>query len=414
MTEIEIIGKKSKLASKKLINLGNKKNLALKNIADNLIANYDKTITSNMLDLESGKISGLSNSFLDRLALDKSRIEAIVKSIYKIIAMEDPIGKIVSGHITKDGLEIKKVTVPLGVIGLIYESRPNVTVDAACLCLKAGNSIILRGGKEAINTNSCLVEIIRDSIKSAGLPEDSVQLIKDTSRKSALELMSLNKYLDVLIPRGSAKLIKSVTENSRVPVIKTGSGKCHIYVDKFANIDTAVNIIFNAKTSRPSVCNAVETVLIHKDIATKALPKIKDKLQTKNVELIGCHKTIKVLGNKVIPATDLDWSTEYLDYKLAIKVVENFIDAINHISLYSTGHSECIITSDYNRAIRFTSLVDSAAVYVNASTRFTDGGKFGLGAEIGISTQKLHARGPMGINELTSYKFVITGDGQIR
>lgn len=414
MTEIEIIGKKSKLASKKLINLRNKKNLALKNIADNLIANYDKTITSNMLDLESGKISGLSNSFLDRLALDKSRIEAIVKSIYKIIAMEDPIGKIVSGHITKDGLEIKKVTVPLGVIGLIYESRPNVTVDAACLCLKAGNSIILRGGKEAINTNSCLVEIIRDSIKSAGLPEDSVQLIKDTSRKSALELMSLNKYLDVLIPRGSAKLIKSVTENSRVPVIKTGSGNCHIYVDKFANIDTAVNIIFNAKTSRPSVCNAVETVLIHKDIATKALPKIKDKLQTKNVELIGCHKTIKVLGNKVIPATDLDWSTEYLDYKLAIKVVENFSDAINHISLYSTGHSECIITSDYNRAIRFTSLVDSAAVYVNASTRFTDGGKFGLGAEIGISTQKLHARGPMGINELTSYKFIITGDGQIR
>lgn len=414
MTEIEIIGKKSKLASKKLINLGNKKNLALKNIADNLIANYDKTITSNMLDLESGKISGLSNSFLDRLALDKSRIEAIVKSIYKIIAMEDPIGKIVSGHITKDGLEIKRVTVPLGVIGLIYESRPNVTVDAACLCLKAGNSIILRGGKEAINTNSCLVEIIRDSIKSAGLPEDSVQLIKDTSRKSALELMSLNKYLDVLIPRGSAKLIKSVTENSRVPVIKTGSGNCHIYVDKFANIDTAVNIIFNAKTSRPSVCNAVETVLIHKDIATKALPKIKDKLQTKNVELIGCHKTIKVLGNKVIPATDLDWSTEYLDYKLAIKVVENFSDAINHISLYSTGHSECIITSDYNRAIRFTSLVDSAAVYVNASTRFTDGGKFGLGAEIGISTQKLHARGPMGINELTSYKFIITGDGQIR
>lgn len=414
MTEIEIIGKKSKLASKKLINLENKKNLALKNIADNLIANYDKTITSNMLDLESGKISGLSNSFLDRLALDKSRIEAIVKSIYKIIAMEDPIGKIVSGHITKDGLEIKKVTVPLGVIGLIYESRPNVTVDAACLCLKAGNSIILRGGKEAINTNSCLVEIIRDSIKSAGLPEDSVQLIKDTSRKSALELMSLNKYLDVLIPRGSAKLIKSVTENSRVPVIKTGSGNCHIYVDKFANIDTAVNIIFNAKTSRPSVCNAVETVLIHKDIATKALPKIKDKLQTKNVELIGCHKTIKVLGNKVIPATDLDWSTEYLDYKLAIKVVENFSDAINHISLYSTGHSECIITSDYNRAIRFTSLVDSAAVYVNASTRFTDGGKFGLGAEIGISTQKLHARGPMGINELTSYKFIITGDGQIR
>ena len=226
--------------------------------------------------------------------------------------------------------------------------------------------------------------------------------------------MSLNKYLDVLIPRGSAKLIKSVTENSRVPVIKTGSGNCHIYVDKFANIDTAVNIIFNAKTSRPSVCNAVETVLIHKDIATKALPKIKDKLQTKNVELIGCHKTIKVLGNKVIPATDLDWSTEYLDYKLAIKVVENFSDAINHISLYSTGHSECIITSDYNRAIRFTSLVDSAAVYVNASTRFTDGGKFGLGAEIGISTQKLHARGPMGINELTSYKFIITGDGQIR
>lgn len=414
MSRLEIMGKSAKLASKELINSGNKRNDALKNISENLILNCDKIIESNMIDLKIGKDMGLSDAFLDRLSLDKSRIDSIADGIYKIISMEDPIGKILDGHVTKDGLEVKKVSVPLGVIGIIYESRPNVTVDAACLCLKSGNSVILRGGKEAINTNLCLVNLIKQALKTSGLPENSVQLIEDTSRQSALELMSLNKYLDVLIPRGSARLIQSVTENSKVPVIETGAGNCHVYVDKYADIEMAANIIFNAKTSRPSVCNAIETILVHKDIAKEALPRINEKLQTKNVELIGCPETVAILGNQITPATESDWSKEYLDYKLAVKVVNSLEEAIKHIALYSTGHSESIITSNYNRARKFTSSVDSAAVYVNASTRFTDGGQFGLGAEIGISTQKLHARGPMGINELTSTKFIILGDGQIR
>ena len=414
MSRLEIMGKSAKLASKELINSGNKRNDALKNISENLILNCDKIIESNMIDLKIGKDMGLSDAFLDRLSLDKSRIDSIADGIYKIISMEDPIGKILDGHVTKDGLEVKKVSVPLGVIGIIYESRPNVTVDAACLCLKSGNSVILRGGKEAINTNLCLVNLIKQALKTSGLPENSVQLIEDTSRQSALELMSLNKYLDVLIPRGSARLIQSVTENSKVPVIETGAGNCHVYVDKYADIEMAANIIFNAKTSRPSVCNAIETILVHKDIAKEALPRINEKLQTKNVELIGCPETVAILGNQITPATESDWSKEYLDYKLAVKVVNSLEEAIEHIALYSTGHSESIITSNYNRARKFTSSVDSAAVYVNASTRFTDGGQFGLGAEIGISTQKLHARGPMGINELTSTKFIILGDGQIR
>ena len=414
MTELEIMGSNAKSASKELINSGNKRNIALKNIAESLVLNCDKIINSNMLDLKIGKDAGLSDALLDRLLLNKSRIKSMADGIHKVIALEDPIGKILSGHVTKDGLEIKKVSVPLGVIGIIYESRPNVTVDASCLCLKSGNSVILRGGKEAINTNICLVGIIREALKNSGLPENSVQLIKDTSRQSALELMSLNKYLDVLIPRGSANLINSVAENSKVPVIETGAGNCHIYVDKYADLDMAANIIFNAKTSRPSVCNSIETILVQKDIAKEALPKIENLLQTKDVELIGCRKTIDILGNQITPATEADWSREYLDYKLAVKVVNSLEEAIDHIALYSTGHSESIITSNYNRARKFTSLVDSAAVYVNASTRFTDGGQFGLGSEIGISTQKLHARGPMGINELTSTKFIILGDGQIR
>lgn len=414
MTELEIMGNNAKLASKELINSGNKRNTALKNIAESLVLNCDKIIKSNMVDLKLGKDTGLSEAFLDRLSLDKPRIESIAKGIYEIISLEDPIGKVLDGHITKDGLEIKKVSVPLGVIGIIYESRPNVTVDASCLCLKSGNSVILRGGKESINTNLCLISLIREALKVSDLPENSVQLVEDTSRQSALELMSLSKYLDVLIPRGSANLIRSVTENSKVPVIETGAGNCHVYVDKYADINMASNIIFNAKTSRPSVCNAIETILVHKDIAKEALPKINDKLQIKNVELIGCPETVDILGKQVTPATESDWEKEYLDYKLAVKVVNSLEEAIEHIALYSTGHSESIITSNYNRARKFTSSVDSAAVYVNASTRFTDGGQFGLGAEIGISTQKLHARGPMGINELTSAKFVILGDGQIR
>ena len=309
---------------------------------------------------------------------------------------------------------IRKVTVPFGVIGVIYEARPNVTSDAAALCLKAGSAVILRGGKEAINSNLAISEIMRNAVESVGFPKDCIALVKDTSRQSATELMQLSDYLDVLIPRGGAGLIRSVVENAKVPVIETGVGNCHIYVDESADVQMAANIIFNAKTSRPSVCNAIETILVHKNIAQKALPEIKKLLDTKNVEIRGCETTRKILGDSVIPATEEDYAKEFLDYILAVKVVDSLDDAIDHIAKYSTGHSESIITNDYNNANKFTACVDSAAVYVNASTRFTDGGEFGLGAEIGISTQKLHARGPMGLNELTSCKFIIRGNGQIR
>ena len=302
----------------------------------------------------------------------------------------------------------------MGVIGIIFEARPNVTSDAAALCLKAGSAVILRGGKEAINSNTAIAKIMCDAIEKAGLPRDCISLVTDTSRQSATELMQLSDYLDVLIPRGGAGLIKSVVENAKVPVIETGVGNCHVYVDKSADIDMAANIIYNAKTSRPSVCNAIETVLVHKDIAEKALPKIKAELDKKNVEIRGCDRTKAILGDSVVPATDNDYAIEFLDYILAVKVVDSLDEALDHIAKYSTGHSECIVTSDYASANKFTASVDSAAVYVNSSTRFTDGGEFGLGAEIGISTQKLHARGPMGLNELTSSKYIIRGNGQIR
>ena len=302
----------------------------------------------------------------------------------------------------------------MGVIGIIYEARPNVTVDAAALCLKSGNAVILRGGKEAIHSNLCLAKVMRSALEAAGLPADSVQLVEDTTRRSSLELMGLTEYLDVLIPRGGAGLIRAVVENSHVPVIETGAGNCHVYVDAFADLDMAANIIYNAKTSRPSVCNAIETILIHEAVAEEALPKIRDRLQEKQVQLRGCERTRQILGSSVIPATEEDWATEYLDYILAVRVVKSLDEAVEHISRYSSGHSECIVTRDYKNAKEFTARIDSAAVYVNASTRFTDGGEFGLGAEIGISTQKLHARGPMGLNELTSVKFILEGDGQIR
>ena len=302
----------------------------------------------------------------------------------------------------------------MGVIGIIYEARPNVTSDAAALCLKAGSAVILRGGKEAINSNKAIAEVMRDALEQAGLPRDCVALVGDTTRRSATELMQLSDYLDVLIPRGGAGLIKSVVENAKVPVIETGVGNCHAYIDESADIDMAKNIVFNAKTSRPSVCNALETLLVHSAIADKALPAIKAELDKKNVEIHGCERTAEILGDCVVPATEDDYKYEFLDYIIAVKVVDSLEQALEHISKYSTGHSECIVTSDLAAANTFTARVDSAAVYVNASTRFTDGGEFGLGAEIGISTQKLHARGPMGLNELTSSKFIITGNGQIR
>lgn len=414
MTQLEIMGAKAKEASRFLMTAGSKKDEALSAIAKALRENADKIIKANDIDIENGKKAGLTKSLLDRLKLTEERINGMADGVSEVASLADPVGRVLDGRTLKNGLQIEKVTVPMGVIGIIFEARPNVTSDAAALCLKAGSAVILRGGKEAINSNKAIAEIMRDAIEGAGLPRDCVSLVEDTTRQSATELMQLSEYLDVLIPRGGAGLIKSVVENAKVPVIETGVGNCHVYVDKSADVDMAKSIIFNAKTSRPSVCNTIETVLVHKDIAEKALPEIKAELDKMNVEIRGCERTREILGDSVVPATENDYAIEFLDYILAVKVVDSLDDALAHIAKYSTGHSESIITSDYESANKFTACVDSAAVYVNASTRFTDGGEFGLGAEIGISTQKLHARGPMGLNELTSSKFIIRGNGQIR
>lgn len=414
MTQLEIMGANAKNASVFLRTAGSKKDDALLAIAKALREHSDEIIKANEIDIENGKNAGLTESLLDRLRLTPERINGMAEGVEQVAALADPIGNVLEGRTLKNGLNIEKVRVPMGVIGIIFEARPNVTSDAAALCLKAGSAVILRGGKEAINSNLAVSEIMRNAVESVGFPKDCIALVKDTSRQSATELMQLSDYLDVLIPRGGAGLIRSVVENAKVPVIETGVGNCHIYVDESADVQMAANIIFNAKTSRPSVCNAIETILVHKNIAQKALPEIKKLLDTKNVEIRGCETTRKILGDSVIPVTEEDYAKEFLDYILAVKVVDSLDDAIDHIAKYSTGHSESIITNDYNNANKFTACVDSAAVYVNASTRFTDGGEFGLGAEIGISTQKLHARGPMGLNELTSCKFIIRGNGQIR
>jgi len=387
---------------------------ALYALADALEANCDFILKENEKDLEAGREAGMSKSLLDRLALSADRVSSMAQGARQVAAFADPIGTVLSGSVMPNGLEVTKVRVPLGVIGIIYEARPNVTADAAALCLKSGNAVILRGGKEAINSNIAVAEVMRKAIEEAGLPIDCIQLVRDTTRQSSIELMGLTDYLDVLIPRGGAGLIKATVENAKVPVIETGTGNCHVYVDEFADFKMATDIIFNAKTSRPSVCNAIESVLVHKSVAEEVLPMIKTELDKMNVEIRGCEITKNILGDSVVSATEEDFATEFLDYILAVKVVESIDEAIEHIAKYSTGHSECIVTKDFANANRFTKEVDAAAVYVNASTRFTDGGEFGLGAEIGISTQKLHARGPMGINELTSMKFIVKGSGQIR
>ena len=394
--------------------MGEEKNDALKLIAKALIDNTDAILAANKIDVDNGRANGLTESIIDRLSLSKTRIEGMAQGVLDVVALPDPIGAVLSGSKRPNGLNITKVRVPIGVIGIIFEARPNVTSDAASLCLKSGNTVILRGGKEAINSNKCIADIMRSALEKSALDKNCIQLIEDTTRQSSVELMGLVDYLDLLIPRGGAGLIKAVVENAKVPVIETGVGNCHVFVDESADIDMAANIIYNAKTSRPSVCNAIETILVHKNIAEKALPVIKARLDEKNVELRGCERTREILGDSVIPAIEADWATEYLDYILAVKVVDNIDEAIAHITKYSSGHSECIVTENYKNANRFKNEVDAAAVYVNASTRFTDGGMFGLGAEIGISTQKIHARGPMGLNELTSMKFIIEGDGQIR
>lgn len=407
------LGKKAKAVQASLADASTAlKNDALCAIAKALSERKNEIIEANSIDLEAGRNSGMSESLLDRLALNEKRIDDIASSVLEIVALPDPVGVIKNGSTRPNGLNIEKVAVPMGTIAVIYEARPNVTIDAAALCLKSGNAVILRGGKEAINSNKASAKIMRDAIKSVGLNENCIQLVEDTSRETANALMKLNGYIDVLIPRGGAGLINSVVQNATVPVIETGVGNCHIFVDKTADIDMAANIIFNAKTSRPSVCNAAESLVIHKDIAAAALPVIKAKLDEKNVILYGDEFARNIID--ILPADEDDWGREYLDYKMSVKTVNDVDEAIAHINEYSTGHSEAIITSDYNSVQKFTKLVNSSSVYVNASTRFTDGGQFGFGAEIGISTQKLHARGPIGLPELTTTKFVIRGNGQIR
>ena len=388
------------------------KNEALTAISNALKANKAEILKANALDLENGKANGMSESLLDRLALSEKRIDDIADSVFEIVALPDPVGRIKDGSTRPNGLNIEKVAVPLGTVAVIYEARPNVTIDAAALCLKSGNTVILRGGKEAINSNIATAGIMRNAIEAIGLDRNCIQLVENTDRETANALMKLNKYVDVLIPRGGAGLINSVVQNATVPVIETGVGNCHIFVDKTADIDMAVSIIFNAKTSRPSVCNAAESLVIHREIAEKALPEIKAKLDEKSVVLYGDEEARKIID--ILPATEEDWGTEYLDYKMSVKTVADVDEAIDHINTYSTGHSEAIITNSYESVQKFTQKVNSSAVYVNASTRFTDGGQFGFGAEIGISTQKLHARGPIGLPELTTTKFVIRGNGQIR
>lgn len=414
MTEIEKLGFNAKEAEKKLsVASTDQKNKALLAIAEALKNNKEKIINNNKKDIENGKKSGLSETLLDRLLLNGDRVDSMAMGVIDVADLPDPVGKILYEKKMANGLLIKKATVPLGVIAVIFEARPNVTSDAAALCLKSGNSVILRGGKEAVNSNMAIAEIMRKALRKSEIPEDCIQLVCDTSHDGADELMRLNKFVDVLIPRGSARLINTVIKNSTVPVIETGVGNCHIYVDKNADLNMAAEIIFNAKTSRPSVCNAAESILIHKDVAKKALILIKNRLDEKNVELRG-DKKAKEIAPDIKSADEEDWGKEYLDYIMSVKIVKDIDEAIEHIYKYGTGHSECIVTEDDEAAEKFLNNVDAAAVYRNASTRFTDGGEFGFGAEIGISTQKLHARGPLGLPQLTSVKYKIIGNGQIR
>lgn len=389
------------------------KNRALSYIAEALINEKENIINANKTDLENGRAAGLNEGLLDRLMLDSARIEAVASGVREVAALEDACGKVVYEYKKDNGLVIRKITVPIGVIGIIYEARPNVTADAAALCLKSGNAVILRGGKEAINSNTAITNAMRGALKKAGFPEDCIQLVEDTSRESANEMMTMNEYLDCLIPRGGKGLIKAVVANSTVPVIETGSGNCHIFVDETADIEMAANIIFNAKTQRISVCNACESLVIHSAVIEKALPVIKARLDEKSVEIRGDERA-KAACPDILPATEEDFYTEYLDYIISVKTVDSLEEAIDHINEHSTKHSEAIITRSKENADKFMQCIDSSSVYVNASTRFTDGGEFGLGAEIGISTQKLHARGPMGLAQLTSTKYLIYGDGQIR
>lgn len=414
MSELILMGQRAKEASYVLGNASTtEKNNALEIMAKALVANKEEILKANKIDLQASMEKGTSKAMLDRLALDEKRIDAMAEGLREVIALPDPVGEVISMWKRPNGLQIGQQRVAMGTIGIIYESRPNVTCDAAGLCLKAGNTVILRGGSDAINSNIAIVKVLSEALETTGLPKDSIQLIENTSREVAMEMMKLNEYIDVLIPRGGAGLIQSVVKNATVPVIETGIGNCHIYVDEDCDFEMAKSIVVNAKTSRPGVCNAAEKLLVNEKIAEEFLPIVIAALREKDVKIIGDEK-VKTVILDAIEATEEDWSTEYLDYKMAVKVVGNVDEAIGHINKYGSGHSEAIVTKSYENSQRFMQRVSAAAVYVNASTRFTDGSEFGFGAEIGISTQKLHARGPMGLKELTTIKYIIYGNGQIR
>ena len=408
------IGRRAKDVSRILNNLGSReKNMGLEEAARALLEGEDEILAANEEDCDKAASNGMSQGLLDRLRLTPARINSMADGLLQVASLEDPVGEVLSMKKRPNGLMIGKKRVPLGVIAMIYESRPNVTSDAFGLCFKSGNAVILKGGSDALRSNQAIVKCLREGLARAGLPEDGVQLVEDTSRDTTRELMRLNEYVDVLIPRGGAGLIRSVVENSTVPVIETGTGNCHIYVDETADLNMALDIIYNAKTQRVGVCNACESLVVHRSVAGKFLPLLKKRLADKNVE-IRADEDARAIVPEFKAATEADWGTEYLDYILSLKIVDSVDEAIAHINRYNTGHSESIITSDYFNAQQFLNEIDAAAVYVNASTRFTDGEEFGFGAEIGISTQKLHARGPMGLKELTTTKYIIYGDGQIR
>lgn len=411
--DLNKMGQAAREASRQLALLGEqKKNQVLETVAQELLAKADEIIAANKVDLENA--TNMPEKFIDRLKIDNDRIAAMAEGVRQVAQLADPIGKIDAGWVNYAGLQIEKKRVPLGVVGMIFEARPNVTVDASALCFKSGNAVILRGGKEALQTNIKITKVIRQALEQEGINPDAAQVITETSHELANEFMQLTDYLDVLIPRGSARLIQTVLNTAKVPVIETGAGICHVYVDKFADKKMAVEITTNAKVQRPSVCNAIENLVIHQDVAQEYLPAIADELQKYNVELRGDEKVCEILGDKATLATAEDWDTEYNDYIIAIKIVSSIDEAIDFINEHNTKHSEAIITENYTRSQKFLDEIDAACVYINASTRFTDGFEFGFGAEIGISTQKLHARGPMGLEALTSTKYVIRGNGQIR
>lgn len=414
MTYMEELGMRAKKAAKTVQYLGQtQKNMGLLMAADELIAQQEYILEENEKDIREAQENGMKPSLVDRLCLNRERVEGMAEGLRQIGELPDPIGEVISMNERPNGLKIGKRRVPLGVVGIIYESRPNVTADAFGLCLKTGNVTILRGGKDAIHSNIAISKVLKEGLKKAGITEDAVILVEDTSREHVDEMMRLRDYIDVLIPRGGKQLIDNVVNHSTVPVIETGTGNCHIYVDEYADVEMAANIIENAKTQRTGVCNACESLVVHEKIAEKALPLICQRLLAKGVEIRGDERARAIIP-EMKAATEEDWGTEYLDLIISVKMVDSFEEAVEHINHYNTGHSEAIITNDYQNALKFQDYIDAAAVYVNASTRFTDGFEFGFGAEIGISTQKLHARGPMGLEALTTTKYIIFGNGQIR